>query len=84
MQLAYWLETRKMASNLTTNLLAGLLLGDLLSYLSAAQSAVNSNLIPSVYYQLLHISSHYNTQLGVLGALALDQQPDAANITWLK
>ena len=28
-----------------------------------------------VYYKLLHLSSHYNTQLGVLGALGVDATP---------
>lgn len=56
MQLAYWLETAKMRSNLTGNLLSGLLLGDALSYIDAAATAVSSNLSPSVYFQIVHIS----------------------------
>lgn len=37
-----------------------------------------------VYYKVLHISGHYNTQLGTLAALGLDTLPAAANLTWLK
>lgn len=83
-ELAYWLETSKMRSSLTGNLLAGPLLGDLLSYLEGAATAATSNVVDPVYYKIAHLSAHYNTQLGILGALALDQLPAAANLTWFK
>ena len=73
-----------MASNLTGNLLGGPLLADLLARLSAAEVALASASIPQLYYKLLHVSGHYNSLLGVLGALALDRSPAAANITWLR
>lgn len=82
-QLAYWLETAKMRSALTGSLLGGLQLGDLLAYLARAEAALASNAIEPSYYKLVHLSGHYNTQLGVLGALGTDEDPGAANVTWL-
>ena len=73
-----------MRSSLTTNLLSGHLLADLLSYFSAAAAATAGNLIAPVYYKLVHVSAHYNTQLGLLGALAIDQLPAAADVAWLR
>jgi hypothetical protein len=84
LQLAYWLETAKMRSSLTGGLLGGALLGDLLAYLDAAVAATSANLVAPVYYKLLHLSGHYNSQLGVLGALRLDQYPPAADLAWFK
>ncbi|KAL4457857.1 hypothetical protein ABPG75_012722 [Micractinium tetrahymenae] len=83
-ELAYWLETSKMHSSLTGNLLAGPLLADLLSYLEAAATAATSNVVDPVYYKVVHLSGHYDTQLGILGAIALNQLPAAANFTWFK
>lgn len=83
-QVAYWLETAKMRSELTGNLLGGLALADLLRYLDAAEAAAASNDVELVYYKLLHLSSHYNTQLGLLGALRIDRDPAAANFNWFK
>lgn len=80
--LAYWLETAKMRSNLTGNLLSGLLLGDIVSKLQAAEA--NSAVPGAPFHRLAHISSHYNVQLGLLGVLAVDQSPEAANVTWLR
>ncbi len=51
-----------MRSNLTGNLLAGPLLADLLAYLGAAQTAATSNVLDAVYYRIVHLSAHYNTQ----------------------
>lgn len=85
-ELANWLETAKMRSSLTSNLLAGPMLADLLNYVEAAATAAAaaaSTTLPSIYYKLLHISSHYNTQLGVLGALGIDQTAAAGNVTFL-
>lgn len=52
-----------MMSSLTGNLLSGLLLGDLLRYLEGAEAAAASNDIELLYYRMLHLSGHYNTQL---------------------
>ena len=72
-QLANWCETAKMRSNLTGSLLGGLLLSDLLGYLSGAAEAASAASSTAPFYQLVHLSAHYNTILGVLGALAIDQ-----------
>ncbi|GFR50752.1 hypothetical protein Agub_g13018 [Astrephomene gubernaculifera] len=79
-QLAYWLETAKMRSNLTSNLLGGVPLADLAAYLQAAAAAAAAG--SPVYYKLLSLSGHYNTQLGVLAALQLDTWAPAASFTW--
>lgn len=84
LQLAYWLETSKMRSSLTGSLLGGALLGDLLAYIEKAVAATSANLVANIYYKLIHLSGHYNTQLGVLGALEVDQDPAAADLPWLK
>lgn len=81
-ELAYWLETSKMRSNLTGNLLGGALLADLLEFLDRAVTVISANVLPNIYYKLVHLSGHYNTQLGVLGALEIDQDPAAADVTW--
>ncbi|PRW05761.1 acid phosphatase [Chlorella sorokiniana] len=83
-QVAYWLETAKMRSELTGNLLGGLVLADLVRYLDAAEAATASNDVELIYYKMLHLSGHYNTQLGLLGALQIDQDPATANFTWFK
>ena len=62
-----------MRSNLTGSLLGGLLLSDLLGYLAGAAEAAASAASTAPFYQLVHLSAHYNTLLGVLGALAIDQ-----------
>lgn len=67
--LAHWLETRKMQPSLTGGLLGGAALGDLLSRAASAESAVRSGGAAAGYYRLLTVSAHYNTQLGVLSAL---------------
>ncbi|KAG2425428.1 hypothetical protein HYH02_015034 [Chlamydomonas schloesseri] len=74
--LAYWLEVRKMQTRLTRNLLGGHLLADLLASLQgAAAAAANGS---QLYYKLVSLSGHYNTQLGLLAALGLDAQAGAA------
>ncbi|EFJ51404.1 hypothetical protein VOLCADRAFT_103449 [Volvox carteri f. nagariensis] len=79
--LAYWLETAKMRSNLTGNMLGGVALADLVNYFQlAATGATNGT---KFYYKLLSLSGHYNTQLGILAALELDKWPGASNFTWL-
>jgi hypothetical protein len=41
-------------------------------------------LAPQSFYKLLLVSSHYNTQLGLLSALGVDRQPAAAAaVPWL-
>ncbi|KAJ9532610.1 hypothetical protein QJQ45_010698 [Haematococcus lacustris] len=81
-QLATWGEISKMSSNLTSNLLGGPLLADMLAYMDTTASAALSG--TQVFPKLLHISSHYNVQLGVLAALALDTHPPAlAALPWL-
>ncbi len=73
-----------MRSNLTGSLLGGPLLGDLLGYIQKAVAATSYKLLANIYYKIVHVSGHYNTQLGVLGALEVDQDPAAANLTWFK
>ncbi|KAL6746088.1 histidine phosphatase superfamily [Haematococcus lacustris] len=81
-QLATWGEISKMSSNLTSNLLGGPLLADMLAYMDTTASAALTG--TQVFPKLLHISSHYNVQLGVLAALALDTHPPAlAALPWL-
>ncbi|KAF8071018.1 Acp2 [Scenedesmus sp. PABB004] len=72
-ELAMWLETRKMRPALAGSLLGGALLADLLSRLQAAAAAAGGG--GGSYYRLLGVSAHYNTQLGLLAAL---QQGGAA------
>lgn len=67
-ELAMWLETSKMDPSLTGNLLGGGLLGDVLHRMAAAEAAYQAN-SQALYYKLLTVSSHYNTQLGLLSAL---------------
>lgn len=73
-----------MRSNLTGNLLGGALLADLLEFLDKAVTVISANVLPNIYYKLVHLSGHYNTQLGVLGALEIDQDPAAADVTWFR
>lgn len=79
--LANWLETAKMRSNITQNMLGGALLADVLVRMENAAKAVAAN--KAVYYKLLSVSSHYNTQLGLLAALGVDQVPNS-DLVWLK
>ena len=37
-----------------------------------------------IYYKVVHLSGHYNTQLGTLSALELDTYPGASSLVWLK
>eukprot|EP00200_Dunaliella_tertiolecta_P005510 CAMPEP_0202343236 /NCGR_PEP_ID=MMETSP1126-20121109/3448_1 /ASSEMBLY_ACC=CAM_ASM_000457 /TAXON_ID=3047 /ORGANISM="Dunaliella tertiolecta, Strain CCMP1320" /LENGTH=501 /DNA_ID=CAMNT_0048934285 /DNA_START=163 /DNA_END=1668 /DNA_ORIENTATION=+ len=79
--IADWLEVAKMRSSLTKNLLGGPLLSDVLEYMDKAKRGLEQD---EVYYKLLSISSHFNTQLGLLAALELDQHPPAKNqLKWL-
>lgn len=81
-ELANWLETAKMSSTLTGAMVGGTILADLLQRVDRAVQAVQAD-VP-VYYKVLHLSGHYNTQLGVLSALALDTHPAAADTPWLR
>ena len=67
--LAHWLETRKMAPSLAGGLLGGAVVGDLLSRAAGAEAGARSGAGAGGYYRLLTVSAHYNTQLGVLSAL---------------
>jgi lysosomal acid phosphatase len=84
--LAHWLETTKMRSWVTGNRLGGLLVAELVGRLRAAADgdlAAGPGPGP-VYLRLLHVSGHYNTQLGLLAALGADTTPYAADIAWLR
>lgn len=81
--LAMWLETAKMRSSIAGNLLGGYLLSDILTHLGRAVTG-SSPQDEGQYYKLVAISSHYNTQLGLLAALDMDQMPEAAAIPWMK
>jgi len=80
-QLAMWLELSKMRSQMTGNLLGGALLGEMLVRLQQATTAWQQQ--RENYYKLLPVFAHYNTQLGLLSALKLDQYPPAASHPWL-
>ncbi|MEW5318965.1 MAG: hypothetical protein WDW38_010143 [Sanguina aurantia] len=69
--LAYWLEVTKMRSNMTLSLLGGALLGEALTYLNAAEAGVTQP-TSTPYVRFVSSSTHYNTQLGLMGALRLD------------
>ncbi|KAG2501116.1 hypothetical protein HYH03_000934 [Edaphochlamys debaryana] len=80
---AFWLETRKMDSALTSNLLGGTILADLISSLQQAATTFTTG--SKLYYKLLSLSGHYNTQLGLLSALAIDKLPGAmAVLPWYR
>ena len=81
-QRASWLETSKRRSSLTGGQLGGSRRGDLLSFVDDAVAAASSPVV-GAYYKLVHLSGHYNTQLGVLGALGVDQEEEAADVAWL-
>lgn len=68
--LAGWLETSKMASNLTGALLAGPTLADLAARIADALAFPDPTSAPAP--RLVEISAHYNLLLGLLGALKLD------------
>mmetsp|Transcript_13596 Transcript_13596/g.29101 ORF Transcript_13596/g.29101 Transcript_13596/m.29101 type:complete len:514 (-) Transcript_13596:767-2308(-) len=74
--LANWLEASKMRSSLTGNLLGGPLVSELLDGMSQAARAQELN--SDTYIKVMTISSHYNTMLGLLSALALDTNSPAA------
>jgi len=82
-ELAFWLETAKMRSDLTSNLLGGLLVGDVLKRLKYAEVDVTEG---RQYQRLLLVAGHYNTQLGLLAALKIDQLPEKErnNVLWLQ
>ncbi|GIL62620.1 hypothetical protein Vafri_16819 [Volvox africanus] len=80
--LAYWLETSKMRSNLTGNLLGGVALADLTNYFRLAATASSNGL--QAFYRLLSLSGHYNTQLGLIAALDLDTWTPAQGFSWLR
>lgn len=73
--LAGWLETGKSRSGLAGSLLGGPLLADAVSHMQAATAALSSagaDDDATMYYKLLLVSGHYNTQLGLLAALKAD------------
>jgi hypothetical protein len=78
--LANWLETSKMASALTGPALGGPIIADMLDRMLVAADDKNVNRV-----RLLVVSGHYNTQLGVLAALYLDNMMAAqtAAVPWL-
>ena len=77
--LANWLETRKMAFELTGPLLGGPVLTDALTRMLSLSAGA-----PLGANRLVVVSGHYNTQLGVLSALYLDGLPSAqAVVPWL-
>ena len=98
--LAYWLETNKMNSGLVGSYAGGPLLGDLNNKIVAATAAYtgSSNVstqaysayaLTSTYPRLVVISAHYNVQLGILGALKVDNflqslgRAAALNAAWI-
>jgi hypothetical protein len=80
LELANWLETRKMASALTGQLLGGPLLADLAARMAVVTAQSNLTAV-----RLVLLSAHYNTQLGILSALGVDGLPAAAaaRVPWL-
>jgi lysosomal acid phosphatase len=81
LQIAHWLEMAKMRSTVSSNLLGGLLLGDLLSRIHHTKDNFTAG---HMHKRLFLVSSHYNTQLGLLAALGIDQSPAAEKIAWLR
>ncbi|GAX74513.1 hypothetical protein CEUSTIGMA_g1962.t1 [Chlamydomonas eustigma] len=87
--LAYWLEISKMRSTFTGSLLGGVILTQLYQYTLATLSTMlngrqggsaqqaNATSPGLSYYQLIINSAHYNTQLGLMGAMGLDVYPQA-------
>lgn len=80
--IAFWLETSKMAFNLTGNLLGGPVAADLLKSMQSAINTTSDPTLLQVYPTLLVMSSHYNTQLGLLAALDIESSPGAEDIPW--
>lgn len=70
-----------MRSDLTSDLLGGLLLGDIMTQMQSAQANSTAG---KLYNRLVHVSSHYNVQLGLLSALAVDKSAATEDITWLR
>lgn len=81
-ELADWLETAKMRSNLTGNGLGGGLLGDLIARLQAASEHLREGKAAG-FYRLLLTSAHYNTQLALLAAMGLDTALTSRQLPWL-
>jgi hypothetical protein len=72
-----------MRSSLVENKLGGGLVADLLGHI---EKAVKSNQVGLPHYKLLGVVGHYNTQLGLLGALKADQvegEEDVVVVPWL-
>ena len=70
-----------MKSDLTSDLLGGLVLGDMIAQMESATANATAG---KIYNRLVHLSSHYNVELGVLSALAVDKSADAGKIPWLR
>ena len=83
--LAYWLEVSKMRSSLAGNLLGGTVLQMALDSMLTAGYSIAGVLNPGAskpsdsFYQLVGLHGHYNTQLGLLAALKLDQHMPAVD-----
>lgn len=78
--LAGWLETSKMASALTGPALGGPIIADMLDRMLLAADDENVD-----RQRLVVVSGHYNTQLGILGGLYLDNMTasQTAAVPWL-
>ena len=82
--LAYWLEVTKMRSSMVGSLLGGTVLQMAIDAMLDAKASIASAFSPSSinsgsFYQLVGLHGHYNTQLGLLSALRLDQYLPAVN-----
>lgn len=71
-----------MAFNLTGNLLGGPIAADLLKSMQSAINTTSDRSLLQVYPTLLVLSTHYNTQLGLLAALDIENSPGAEDIAW--
>lgn len=76
--LAYWLEVSKMRSSMAGNLLSGTVLQMAVDAMLDANASIAAAFDPlssasDSFYQLVGLHGHYNTQLGLLSALKLDQ-----------
>jgi lysosomal acid phosphatase len=82
--LAYWLEVSKMRSSMAGNMLGGTVLQMAVDAMldvnaSIATAFRQTSKASSSFYQLVGLHGHYNTQLGLLAALKLDQHLPAVN-----